>query len=145
MTAYYKASIRFQTEGIRMKEKLKYLFSSGVAFGIDYVLLLVFERSLPVASLELGALLAWVVSSLTNFFINRNFVFKSDAPLKKALPEYYALAGVVFILKTYVVLELMTRFVGIPLEYAKPVAEVIFFVSNFLFQKVYIFGKRKGK
>lgn len=128
-----------------MKEKLKYLFSSGVAFGIDYVLLLVFERSLPVASLELGALLAWVVSSLTNFFINRNFVFKSDAPLKKALPEYYALAGVVFILKTYVVLELMTRFVGIPLEYAKPVAEVIFFVSNFLFQKVYIFGKRKGK
>lgn len=145
MTAYYKASIRFQTEGIRMKEKLKYLFSSGVAFGIDYVLLLVFERSLPVASLELGALLAWIVSSLTNFFINRNFVFKSDAPLKKALPEYYALAGVVFILKTYVVLELMTRFVGIPLEYAKPVAEVIFFVSNFLFQKVYIFGKRKGK
>ena len=107
-----------------MKEKLKYLFSSGAAFVIDYVLLLLFDSILPfpAASMEIGALFAWIVSSLTNFFLNRNFVFASDAPLRIALPEYYGLAGVVFVLKTYVLLELLTRLAGIPLKYAKLIA-----------------------
>lgn len=126
-----------------MNEKLKYLFSSGVAFGIDYVLLLVFERLLPVASMEIGAVFAWIVSSLTNFFLNRNFVFSSSTPLRNAMPEYYGLAAVVFVLKTYVVLEFMTRMLGISLKYAKPIAEVLFFISNFLVQKMFIFEKKK--
>ena len=126
-----------------MKEKLKYLASAGIAFGIDYVLLLILDLLLPVASLEIGAFFAWLVSSMTNFFMNRNFVFASKKPIKKALSEYYGLAGIVFILKTYVVLELLTRFVGIPLKYAKPIAEVIFFVSNYIIQKIFIFKKTK--
>ena len=127
-----------------MKEKLKYLFSSGAAFVIDYVLLL-FDSILPVASMEIGAFCAWIVSSLTNFFLNRNFVFASDAPLRIALPEYYGLAGAVFVLKTYVLLELLTRFAGIPLKYAKLIAEVVFFISNYIIQKMFIFGKNKNK
>lgn len=126
-----------------MKEKLKYLFSSGAAFVIDYILLLILDSILPVASMEIGAFFAWIVSSLTNFFLNRNFVFVSDAPLRNALPEYYGLAGVVFVLKTYVVLELLTRLAGIPLKYAKLIAEVIFFVSNYIIQKMFIFRKNK--
>ncbi len=128
-----------------MKEKLKYLFSSGAAFVIDYVLLILLDSVLPIASMEIGAFCAWMVSSLTNFFLNRNFVFSSDALLRKALPEYYGLAGVVFVLKTYVVLEILTRLAGIPLKYAKLIAEVIFFVSNYIIQKTLIFGKRKNK
>lgn len=130
-----------------MKEKLKYLFSSGAAFVIDYVLLLLFDSILPfpAASMEIGALFAWIVSSLTNFFLNRNFVFASDAPLRIALPEYYGLAGAVFVLKTYVLLELLTRLAGIPLKYAKLIAEVVFFISNYIIQKMFIFGKNKNK
>ncbi len=126
-----------------MKEKLKYLFSSGIAFAIDYVLLLFFNSLLPVASMEIGAFWAWLVSSLTNFFLNRNFVFVSTVPLRKALPEYYGLAGTVFLLKTYVLLELLTRLIGIPLKYAKLIAEVIFFISNYVIQKVFIFSKKQ--
>jgi len=126
-----------------MKEKLKYLFSSGAAFVIDYILLLLLDRILPVASMEIGAFFAWTVSSLTNFFLNRNFVFESNAPLRKALPEYYGLAGAVFVLKTYVVLEILTRLIGIPLEFAKPIAEVVFFVSNYIIQKTMIFRKKE--
>ena len=85
---------------------------------------------------------AWVVSSLTNFFMNRNFVFRSSAPLKTALPEYYGLAGLVFFLKTYVLLELMVRVIGLPKEIAKLVAEVVFFVSNYFIQKKLIFRKK---
>jgi putative flippase GtrA len=126
-----------------MKEKFKYLLSSGIAFAIDYLLLMFLDSVLPTASLEIGAFLAWIVSSLTNFFLNRNFVFMSQVPLKKALPEYYGLAGIVFVLKTYVVLEFLIRLIGIPLKYSKLIAEVIFFVSNYIVQKLYIFTKNK--
>lgn len=122
--------------------KIKYLFSSGVAFIIDYLLLLYFNSVLPVASLEIGAFIAWCVSSIINFFINRNFVFESDLPLIKALPEYYGLAGVVFVLKTYVLIELLTRAVKIPIDLAKPIAEVVFFIFNYIVQKMLIFKKK---
>lgn len=128
-----------------MKEKLTYLLSSGIAFVIDYILLLLLDSLLPVASMEIGAFFAWCVSSLTNFFINRNIVFRSDAPLRTALPEYYGLAGIVFILKTYVVLEILTRLCGVPLKYAKLLAEVTFFISNYIIQKILIFGSHKNK
>jgi len=122
---------------------LKYLFSSGVAFILDYILLLLFDRLIPSAvSMELAAPIAWVVSSLTNFFINRNFVFRSNAPLAAAIPEYYGLAGTVFVLKTYVLLELMTRVMHIPLWIAKLFAEAVFFVSNYFIQKKLIFRKK---
>lgn len=126
-----------------MKEKLKYLLSSGIAFVIDYGLLMFFDAVLPVASLEIGAFFAWLFSSFTNFLLNRNFVFVSEVPLKKALPEYYGLAGAVFVLKTYVVLECLVRLIGIPLKFSKPTAEVIFFVSNYAIQKLFIFRKTK--
>lgn len=124
-------------------QSLKYLFSSCVAFVIDYVILLLLDAVLPVASMELGAAIAWVCSSLTNFILNRSFVFKSSTPLKVALPEYYGLATVVFLLKTYVLLELLTRFVGIPLKFAKPIAEVVFYISNYFIQKKFIFKHKK--
>ena len=123
-------------------QSLKYLFSSCVAFVIDYVLLIILDALLPVASLEIGAVIAWICSSLTNFFMNRSFVFRSSAPLRTAFVEYYGLAGIVFVLKTFVLLELLTRVFGIPLKIAKPIAEVIFFVSNYFIQKFFIFRKK---
>lgn len=124
---------------------LKYIFSSGVAFIIDYVLLMVLAGIFTFdGALELVAAPgAWIVSSLSNFFINRNFVFRSNAPLKVALPEYYGLAAIVFLLKTYVLLELMVRVLGIPLGIAKLVAEVAFFISNYFIQKIFIFKKKE--
>ncbi len=123
---------------------LKYVFSSGVAFVIDYALLVLIAGLLNFeGSVELvAAPAAWLVSSLTNFFMNRNFVFRSDTPLLVALPEYYGLAGVVFLLKTYVLLELLVRALHIPLAVAKPVAEVVFFISNYFIQKKFIFKKK---
>lgn len=123
-------------------QSLKYLFSSGIAFVIDYLLLLLLDAVLPVASLEIGAAIAWVCSSLTNFFLNRNFVFRASTPLRIALPEYYGLATVVFVLKTYVVIEFFTRVLHIPLIIAKPIAEVVFFITNYIIQKKLIFKKR---
>lgn len=126
---------------------LKYIFSSVVAFAVDYVLLIVLANLLsgfiPNISMEVAAPLAWIASSLSNFIINRNFVFRSNAPLLVALGEYYGLALGVFLLKTYVLLEVLTRVLSIPLGIAKPIAEVVFFVTNYFIQKKLIFKKKK--
>lgn len=122
---------------------LKYVFSSVLAFVIDYVLLLILNASLPYASLEIGAFIAWCVSSFVNFNVNRRFVFSSNADIKKALAEYYSLAAAVFILKTYVLIEFLTRLLSFPLSIAKPVGEVIFFIINYIVQKLIIFKKSR--
>ncbi len=132
----------------RMKDKgwvpLKYLFSSCLAFGIDYALHLALEAALPFSfAMEAGGFAAWLVSSLTNFFVNRHFVFRSAAPLKAALPEYYSLALVVHLIKNYVLLEILVRGMQVPLGLAKPIGEVVLFAGNYLIQKKFIFKKQK--
>lgn len=124
---------------------LKYVFSSAAAFVIDYILLLALDKILPFASLEVGALIAWCISSFVNFTVNRKFVFESASPLKTSLVEYYSLAAAVFVLKTYALIELLTRVLRLPLAAAKPIAEVIFFVLNYFVQKLFIFKKRVEK
>ena len=68
-----------------MREKgfvpLKYLASSVVAFGVNYVLLLVLDKRIPsVGSMELAALIAWIISSFINFTINRKWVSGAAHP-----------------------------------------------------------------
>ena len=123
-------------------KSLKYLFSSGLAFLIDYALTITLDAVIPLAlSMEIAMVSAWICSSLTNFYINRNFVFRSAAPLIQAMPEYYGLAGVVFLCKAGL-LELLTRILHIPLGIAKLGAEILFFVSNYFIQKKLIFGRK---
>ncbi len=131
-----------------MREKgyvpLKYLLSSIAAFGVNYVLLLVLEKRIPtVGSMEIAAFLAWVVSSFINFTINRKWVFHADSSYRKAFLEYYSLAAVVFCIKTFGFLELLTRILHLELWFAVPVAEAILFVCNYFIQKKWIFGRRK--
>ena len=125
-------------------QALRYIVSSGIAFVIDYVLLLIIESSLGELSLamEIAAIAAWIISSQINFWINRVWVFGSK---KSPLPElggYYALAAVSFSVKTFVLLELMVRVLAVPLVIAKPIAEVIMFAVNFIIQKLLIFKKK---
>lgn len=125
-------------------QALRYIVSSGIAFVIDYVLLLIIESSLGELSLamEIAAIAAWIISSQINFWINRVWVFGSK---KSPLPElggYYALAAVSFSVKTFVLLELMVRVLTVPLVIAKPIAEVIMFAVNFIIQKLLIFKKK---
>lgn len=127
----------------KASRSLKYIFSSFFAFLIDYMMLLILNSVIPVASLEIAAFLAWFISSVVNFTVNREFVFKTKAPLRLAIPEYYGLAGIVFVLKTYVLIEILTRLLVIPLFISKPIAEITFFILNYILQKKVIFRKRE--
>lgn len=125
---------------------LKYFASSVAAFGVNYVLLLVLDKRIPsVGSMELAAVIAWIVSSFLNFTLNRKWVFRSDTSYKAAFLEYYSLAVVVFCIKTFGFLELLTRVLHLELWFAAPVAEAILFVCNYFIQKKWIFGHKQGK
>lgn len=122
---------------------VKYLLSSILAFVVNYVLLLILEKRIPVGgAMELAAIIAWLCSSYINFSVNRRWVFHADGSFKKAFLEYYSLAVVVFVIKTFGFLEILTRLLHLELWFASPVAEVLLFVCNYLIQKKWIF-KRK--
>ena len=128
-------------------QALRYIVSSGIAFLIDYVLILLFESLFGgfVLALEVAAIAAWLISSQVNFWINRVWVFKSNKPFLPELGGYYTLAAVSFSVKTFILLELMVRLLSIPLAIAKPIAEVVMFAVNFIVQKVLIFKKDNNK
>ena len=121
---------------------VRYGLSSFLAFLIDYGLLLFLDSVIPAASMELGALGAWIASSLVNFEVNRRWVFHSEAPISRALADYFGLAAVVFLAKTYVLMELLTRLFDVPLALAKPIAETVFFIGNYIVQKRLIFSRK---
>lgn len=124
---------------------LRYIASSGIAFVIDYVLHLALDNAFSAfaLSLEIAAVIAWIFSSQTNFWLNRLWVFRSKKAFLPELGGYYALAGFSFAVKTFVLLEIMCRVLKIPLFVAKPIGEVLMFAFNYLVQKKIIFKKKK--
>ena len=73
---------------------LKFLLSSGAATIIDLLLFYVLSLFLPqgkYVTLE-ATVLARAVSSLVNFSINRNVVFRNGGSVWKALVRYYSFA-----------------------------------------------------
>ncbi len=123
---------------------VRYALSSAAAFAVDYILLLIFERifsHLSVA-MELAAVIAFAFSSQINFHINRLWVFKSNKSVWAEMGGYYALAAVSFSVKTFVLMELMVRAIHLPTWIAKPIAEAVMFVVNFIVQKKLIFFKK---
>lgn len=127
-------------------QSVRYFASSCAAFAADYALLLVLDKLLggaSVFSMEISAIIAFAISSQINFWINRLWVFRSK---KSPLPElggYYSLALVSFSIKTFVLLELFVRVIGLPLAISKPAAEAIMFAVNYFVQKKIIFRVKK--
>ncbi|MDQ0297716.1 dolichol-phosphate mannosyltransferase [Salibacterium salarium] len=75
---------------------LRFLFSSLASFVVDVGLFALFSTLLkalmPMGFILLATVLARVLSSLFNYFLNRNIVFRSYAYTKHTLTKYYTLA-----------------------------------------------------
>ena len=130
---------------IKNSTGIKYLFSSGVAFVINYVILVALELLLT-PSLTLGAEIAmvsaWILSSVINFLINRYWVFKAHGNVFAEASKYYALAFPVFLVKNFGILEILYRVLGLEMWLAAPIAEAVLFVSNYIIQKKLIFKSK---
>ena len=132
---------------IKNSTGIKYLFSSGVAFVINYVILVLLELWLSDAFLlgaEVAMVCAWIVSSVINFLINRYLVFNANGNIIAEASKYYALAFPVFLIKNFGILELLYRVLKLKMWIAAPIAEAVLFVSNYIIQKKLIFKNKGG-
>lgn len=93
---------------------------------------LTFEPKLP------ALVIARAVSSIVNYFLNREIVFASKA--KGSLIRYYALV-VVMLAVNYLLLYALTA-AGIPLAVAQILSQIIIYPANYVLQRKYVFKER---
>jgi putative flippase GtrA len=116
------------------KQIFKFIFSSISSFVVDYILYTLLN--IITGNLVLSNIVARVFSSLYNYTINRNIVFKDKKNIAKTMIKYYILAACILAVNTLALLGL-TMFIN---KYvAKVIVEVILFIISYFVQKRFIF------
>ena len=90
-------------------------------------------------------LIARVISSFYNYFINRRYIFKSGPGVadSKSLLEYYLLCGTIFTLSYYGTHLLVEYYCRENVVTAKICVDTLLFILAFTIQKIVIFYKGK--
>lgn len=129
---------------VAQSQSIKFLLSSGIAFVIDTLLLMLIAPLLPwdaSISEAVAQVIAWIVSSLSNFTINQKLVFRAKGGTLVAMGQYYSLAVFVLLGKEGL-LYFFSTLLSLPLFMSKLIGEVSFFVLNYFVQKKLIFRKK---
>ena len=116
------------------KKAYKFSFSSIISFIIDYLLYSL--NLLIIKNITISNILARIISSITNFNINKRYVFKSDKKIKYELLSYYILAFIIITLNT-IILNLLSLIINPYIS--KIITELILFIFSYFIQKKYIF------
>ncbi len=119
------------------------LSSSVIDLGIFTVGTLVLKDMFPGYYIVISTVVARVISSLYNFFVNRQSVFKSDDNLTATMVKYYILAVIQMALSAVGVM-VVFRLLGGNETLIKVVVDCLLFVISFQIQREWVF-KKKGK
>jgi len=134
------------TSGSIFKEVFKFLFSSLLAFGIDYLMFCLLTLFLTGATfaykLTLINVIARVISASVNYTVNYHIVFKSKKSVLKSAAEYFLLAVIILIGNTFV-LNILVSHIDIAPMLAKLITEIVFVVFSWLLQRFFVFKNRK--
>jgi len=121
---------------------IKYIASSLSSFVIDYVifciLLHIFRNMPDTVKIWLSTVLARIVSSIYNYSINKNIVFKSKNDTGKAFIKYYILCGVQMCFSAIFVL-LLSRTTLWKEELIKLLVDIVLFFMSYIIQTRVIF------
>lgn len=129
---------------------IKYLFSAGFSFILDLLLFTVFLLFLKgkVGYSELVATyMARAISSLFNYLINKNAVFKNNKGNKidkVTIIKYYLLV-IIQATVSGVVVEFLSNNISINAVLIKVPVECIIFLVNYFVQKYFIFNENEHK
>lgn len=122
------------------KSVAMYVISSLFAAMIDFILLISFKMLLK--DLLVSIILSRGISSVVNFWCNKNLVFKreSNKNLIVTVIKYYTLVIVIMILN-YLLLNFLYTNIGFNLILSKILTEIILYILSFVMQKRVIFKK----
>ena len=125
----------------RLKLLAKYIMSSRSCSAVDFILFILLQKLLtPYLAVEavlVSTILARIVSSLCNYFINSRYVFKVWH--KDSIIKYYVMVIVQMFVSAFSVYILRKFIVDIPAAFIKMGVDFIIFVVNYIIQKKRIF------
>lgn len=122
------------------KEIIKFSLSSFISFIIDYLLYTIII--LLSNNLILSNIIARLISSTTNYIINKKIVFRSKNKVSKSIIEYFLLAILILTINTFI-LDVLVNKLSINALLAKPLVETFLFILSYLIQHKFIFKKNK--
>lgn len=129
---------------------LKFTCSSLIAFVIDYILVLMLAAAFQTTDMSrqyvllISAVIALIVSSSCNFFINRRVVFKVQGQVMGSAAKYCAVTLLVLTLN-YLMLWVFHIALHIPLAAAKLMVECLLFFVSLLLQRFFVFRIKKHR
>ena len=114
---------------------IKYTFSAGSSFVIDIGLFTLFNYLIK--NILVSTILARILSSLYNYFINSKYVFKSYS--KSSIIKYYMLVIIQMFVSGISVTILSKLLSSINDTIIKIFVDVIIFIVNYIVQKKVVF------
>lgn len=133
----------------KYKTFIKYIFSSGISFIIDITLFTIFSKVFKLVigsySIILGTILARIISSIINYSLNKNNVFKHNENKKidiNSFVKYIVLVVIQMFVSSFAVFTLY-NITKINETLIKVPVECILFLVNYIIQKLFIFNNKK--
>ena len=121
---------------------INYMFVSLSSFALDYgifcLMYAVLFGTVDTTRIWVATVIARVISSLYNYFMNRNVVFKSENDVKQTIIKYYALAVVQMCCSAGLVL-VVTRGLHWSSPVVKPIVDTLLFLLSYQIQSRWIF------
>ena len=116
----------------------KYSLSSIICFMIDYCLFI--STSCIIEIIIICNMIARVNSACCNYYLNRNYVFKSKAGLYKSSTQYIVLAVIILFFNSLLLHFLVNNY-SLNKYFSKIIVEILLFFFSFFVQKKIIFKK----
>lgn len=129
--------------GLFLKFIVASLSSSVIDLGIFTLGTLLLKDLFPGYYIIISTVIARVISSVYNFFVNRQSVFKSDDNLTATMVKYYILAVIQMALSAVGVMVVYGLFGGNE-TLIKVIVDCFLFVISFQIQREWVF-KKKGR
>ena len=124
-------------KGKKIGTFILYVIVSISSFIIDQLLFRLFRKLFSI-EIVISTILARIVSSLYNYFLNRDKVFKSKETSYKTMHKYYLLVIVAMFLSGISV-KLLNSIISIDESIIKMFVDSIIFIINYYVQKLFIF------
>ena len=119
---------------------LKFSMSSMFCGFLDFILLFVFQGL--TSQLLFSVFMARMVSSMCNYFLNKQLVFAKEGNQRKTLLQYYLLVAVIMGCN-YLLISFLHDTLGIQLFFSKLMTEAVLFILSYTVQHTLIFKKEK--
>lgn len=130
---------------VRYREQFWYLVVGGLTTVVDFAVYYLLSAATSLHYLVIYWI-AWAAAVLFAFFPNRNLVFRQTghAGIGRQFVEFVS-SRVATLIIGEALFWLLVDLCRLPDGWMKPVVQVLIVILNYVFSKLFVFGKRKDK